>query len=140
MGGEEPADEGSGADDAEYPSLPVDLAFEVLAKRRSRYLCYVLYERSGTIAIDRAAAYIAAIEAETAVDEVPGELAHRVHTDLSHATVPKLADHDLLAHDADTDAITLTARGEGLVPYLSLAKTQEPDVVRRLPDRSGDGS
>ncbi|EMA41172.1 DUF7344 domain-containing protein [Halobiforma nitratireducens] len=124
------------ADAGEDVTLTPGVVFGLLADRRDRFLLYLLYERGGTVPLSELTAQLTAWENETTSDLLTEEMKRHTRTSLVHASLPKLADYDLVTFNADTGAVTLTERGEWLEPYLEFAKEQESDDVDEFLDRS----
>lgn len=99
--------------------------FELLADDRDRFVLYLLADRGGTIAIDELARMTAAWEYGKKPDEVSRETKRRVARRLHHVCLPRLADHGVVTRIDDPDAVTLSADGESLEPYLDFAMDQE---------------
>jgi hypothetical protein len=76
--------------------------------RRRRYALYYLHQQSGPVALDVLARQVAAWERTTTPDAVGPELAERVAASLRERHVPVLADHGLIAYDADADRVVGT--------------------------------
>lgn len=117
------------SEETEMPLTP-SIAFGLLSARRDRFLLYLLYERGGTIPLTEVTEQLAALENETSTDLLMEDLKTRVRTSLEHATLPKLVEHDLVTYERESEAVTLSPRGEQLEPYLEFAKEREHEEVR----------
>ncbi|APW96404.1 hypothetical protein CHINAEXTREME_00890 [Halobiforma lacisalsi AJ5] len=137
-GSDDAADAGQ-EEEKEELSLTPGVVFGLLANRRDRFLLYLLYERGGTVALSELTTYLAVWEHETTADLLTAEMKRHTRTSLTHASLPKLADYDLITFDRDSGAITLTERGERLEPYLEFAKEQEDEDVESFLERTTRG-
>lgn len=119
-------------------SLTPSICFGLLADRRDRFILYHLTERGGTVPLDTLATDVATWENKTEPELVTKEMEQRAHTRLVHASIPKLADHGIVATTPDREAVTLSDHGEQLQPYLEFAKEHEQEDVQSFLDQSTD--
>lgn len=125
----------SGADSPLSPSA----IFGILADKQDRFVLYLLTERGGTIPLDELAIVVAAWENDTRSELITKEMEHRVHTRLHHSSIPKLVEYGLVTTTQDSDAVTLTERGEQLDAYLEFAKEQERQDVQQFLEQNQRG-
>lgn len=114
------------------PTLSPSVAFNLLADERDRFALYLLADRGGPVPVDELANHVAALENETKPASVTRKMERRTRARLFHSTVPKLTSYRVAATTSDTDAVTLTDRGEQLEPYLEFAKERERPYVQTL--------
>ncbi|RKD85237.1 DUF7344 domain-containing protein [Halopiger aswanensis] len=120
----------SNTDEDEIPLSP-SIVFGILADKQDRFVLYLLKERGGTIALDELATAVAAWENETRPELITKEMEDRMQTQLYHASIPKLAEYGLVVTQ-ESEAVTLTERGEQLDEYLEFAKERERRDVQQF--------
>lgn len=86
----------------------LDVAFELLADRRRRYVLACLKDHSGPIAVPDLARNVAVHENGGSRSAIPNEEVATVHTSLHHNHIPKLADADAVEFDQDRDVVQVS--------------------------------
>ena len=101
--------------------LELEAFFDLVADERTRYLCYLLAERGGTVPLE---------ELEAQFDDE--HAAVRLH----HDTLPRLADRGLVEFDHETGVVTPTRLCDDLRPALESVRAMEGDAADEFLSRA----
>lgn len=99
--------------------------FDLLANERDRFLLYLLSARDRPVGIPEVAERTAAWTDATTPTQVGPDQRRRTRQQLHHVTVPRLADHGFVTVTDDPPAVSLTADGRRLRPYVEFARARE---------------
>ncbi|APW96482.1 hypothetical protein CHINAEXTREME_01295 [Halobiforma lacisalsi AJ5] len=118
--------------DGSLESDRLDGALKVLAPPRRRTICEVLATRRGAVPVQDLAAMVAAREGDRRLVDVSSDECSSIATDLVHADLPALGEHDLVEYD----------RADGTVAIATDAELWRADWVAEsplgaIPDRLG---
>lgn len=80
---------------------------DLLSHRRRRYALYYLVGCDYAASVDELVEQVAVWETETCAPDVPDEVYERVHTDMYHVHLPKLAEAGAIDYDPDSDLVIL---------------------------------
>jgi DNA-binding transcriptional ArsR family regulator len=88
--------------------LPKDELFRILSNSRRRYIIYYLHEAGDEMSLKELATRIAAVENDTAVEEVTDEERQRVYISLYQTHLPKLEEAEIVSYDDEERIVALT--------------------------------
>lgn len=94
----------------------------LLANSRRRHAIERLRSVDGSIGLADLADEVATAEHGTVISEIPAEEVRRVHLDLYHSHVPKLARADVVEYSKEADRIGLSVGADRLTPYLEAVR------------------
>lgn len=88
--------------------LSKDELFRILSNSRRRYIIYYLHEEDDEMSLKELAARIAAVENDTAVEDVTDEERQRVYISLYQTHLPKLEEAGIVSYDDEQRIVELT--------------------------------
>ena len=92
--------------------------FDVLGNRRRRFVTYVLARADEPVDIGTLAERVAAMEADTSIEEVTYAQRKSVYTGLHQTHLPKMEQAGLIASDSGWTEIELNESGAQMIEYL----------------------
>lgn len=105
-----------------------DDVYELLSNRRRRLLLHYLAENEGRAGIEDVTGYIASVEKDRPVEEIPEDARRSVYISLYQVHLPKLADYGVVTYDLDEGAVYLEDPAEELLRHLLSGGRPEPST------------
>jgi hypothetical protein len=104
--------------------VSLDRLFEILSKRRRRYVFYYLEQRDGPVPVDELVIAINEWEDETP-EEIPNEKFENVEISLQHNHLPKIDEIEYVRYDPEQQVIQINESSPELDAFLTIAKLVE---------------
>jgi hypothetical protein len=98
-------------------TLDQDVVFDVLSSPRRRYAISILNRRGEPMELTELAEEVAALEADTTVDELDKQQRKRVYVSLYQTHVPKLEEVGIVDYDPDAGTVTLADDADAAYPW-----------------------
>ncbi|WP_331234244.1 DUF7344 domain-containing protein [Natronorarus salvus] len=109
--------------------ISLDKLFEILSKRRRRYVLYYLDQRNGPVPVDELVIAISQWEDETP-REIPDEKFENLEISLHHNHLPKTAEIEYVRYDPEQQVIQMSESPPELDAFLTIAKlVEETDTI-----------
>jgi hypothetical protein len=98
---------------------PTDVVFDLLSQSHRRFVLYCLHRHDGAMDLPRLVDSVVRLAETSRVQASPAH--HSVSLQLTHATLPRLADADVVVYDRQAGVVWPTEAVAAMEPLLDLA-------------------
>ena len=106
--------------------LDQNVVFDILSSARRRYAISILNRRDEPMQLTELAEEIAALEADTTVEDLTKQQRKRVYVSLYQTHVPKMEEVGIVSYDGDEGTVTLAGGVDAVDEYLTESDETRP--------------
>jgi len=99
-------------------TLSRETVFEMLKNTRRRYVFHILSQRAEPVTLATLSEEVAALEYDTAVEDLTGDQRQRIYVSLRQTHLPRLDDANVVDFDSEANTVGLAENASDLQVYL----------------------